>query len=1733
MGRSFSRSPRQLVASVASAALLAGGLTAIQLVAMPVAASAAEGEVWDNFNGTGNADGSATESGGKTWQALNGTWTRSGGGRVSTATAPGSNPMLVTDLETPDVDARLTTTGASAETLFFRVQDATNWLRVRRSQTQTSVVTYPTEYQHQVYFTDRQFTRTFREYEYNDYTVEKQWQDKTWQKQYSKTIYGSWTGWSTFAQSACQSSAGEVSLPANTDTAQYQLGGSSTAGCSGGKRKWDKQSRTRTKTIDNIWLGALDSSVPSGYSYTGSERYVNVGSPYYGTAHASSGSTWAHEIGSRNVLVGTKWIQGTSVAAPDVMTGNTRVTSQTDWWTLLAKAFSGGYDQPCSYWAANPGTTITCTLTGATRQGDATGDFVWSTTPCAGCPTRTSPTPVTLITQNFHLRLGKMVNGTITNLGIWDIGGPTGGFRVTALGSTINVYNGTGEGSLLGTVTVTDFADLTRHGCGLGGEDLVGPTNNLDYCYLRALTPPKPASVIPPAVSGGASVGSTLTVSNGNWSGSPTSYAYRWLRCDTAGTSCVGINGAQSASYLVAGADAGARLRAEVTATNAGGATTAQSSATAVIATPPPTVVTPPAVTGGSTVGSIVTVGTGTWTGNPTGYTYQWLRCDGDGLSCTPIAGATGASYTITSEDVGARLQARVTAANAAGAADAITEATGPMVASEPPIAEFIVDFQKDTGGGPTAAKRAEVYSAVGAATGTTLTEGRTLLSGATLVRSEVPLGASGQANLVAAFEARSDVAYAVPNELVYAAEEPTDPDYVGSADRQWHYGSDGLRLPHAWNFGDGAGVTVSVIDSGITAHPDLDGTGMPGLDFILSPTRSRDGDGWDRDPTDEGDWCPSDPQPRSSWHGTHVAGTVGARWDNGKGGAGVARSVQLQPIRALGRCNGDTADIVDAIWWASGDIAAGVLGENPTPAEVINLSIQSTKYDGCNEHVQRAFDRAASQGVSVVLAAGNQNHDTKDGKYTGCRNVIVVGASNQNSTRRSSSNHGSEVDISAPGTNIWSTLNNGTTVAGDPIYGNMSGTSQAAPHIAGLIALVKSKYPNMTPAQIESALKASAANRPVAGCSDCGAGIADAKQLFINLAGPVAVNGGLNAMFNGYADGAGFENMCAKWSGGDGTQSIALGAGKRAWFFSDSFMGDTRLRANGFDTSALRNAVVVQDGSSLSPSSLRTIAGGPVCHERDPIDPADPEGSFLARYTKTPYREPSNDAPWYWGADAIVVGGNVVKFWWRNVVAGQLWKETHSAITVQPVSDFDRADFTRIPDLLPAHKPGDGLVPILWGQSLLVEGDDVYVYGSAYLDSTKTRRLFLARTTKANLANFGTWEFRTASGGWSGSQSDAAPVSSTFVAASTSFSVEKINDRYWLFQREPGLNGGDIYAHPASSRSGFTDQAVKLYSAPEGGHRPDDYLFHYDVRVHDGISSDSDDVVLSYNVNTTAVSIGCRSRNAYEGSIYRPRFITVPAERLLLSETETVVDNSSIGFPTPDPLGSGVDNQWFDSWAYSETHCPPLVKSTTLAATRDPSGTGEVTLSWNNYGRDMHYWLYKRDLGTPENPVTNPTWVQQPLWITGTTFTDIPLLGSAYGSTIEYKIRPFASGSFETDLAKKSAPWSNVVSVRAHWNKPAAPVLTEASTPTPKNGTVTVRWNGVTSPNASNYYQVRYWNISAGQTQANASWTGWLGETTRSTVLNLTPGSQYGFYVEAYNAEGISPPSNIRYATP
>jgi hypothetical protein len=209
-----------------------------------------------------------------------------------------------------------------------------------------------------------------------------------------------------------------------------------------------------------------------------------------------------------------------------------------------------------------------------------------------------------------------------------------------------------------------------------------------------------PVNVDLPTITGTARVGELLTAQNGTWNNAPTEFRYRWLRCNPGGNNCA-LLAADGKTYRVAQADVGNTLRVRVTAVNADGSTNATSEQTAVVGTnaAPLSNTAPPTITGAARVGQELTASEGTWTGNPTSFTYQWQRCDVDSFTCADVVGATGKTYGVRLADLGFRLRVEVTAhkdertGTAVSAATAVVVPTTPITNRRPTIRIISIRF--------------------------------------------------------------------------------------------------------------------------------------------------------------------------------------------------------------------------------------------------------------------------------------------------------------------------------------------------------------------------------------------------------------------------------------------------------------------------------------------------------------------------------------------------------------------------------------------------------------------------------------------------------------------------------------------------------------------------------------------------------------------------------------------------------------------------------------------------------------------------------------------------------------------------------------------------------------------------------------------------------------------------------------------------------------------------------
>lgn len=390
-------------------------------------------------------------------------------------------------------------------------------------------------------------------------------------------------------------------------------------------------------------------------------------------------------------------------------------------------------------------------------------------------------------------------------------------------------------------------------------------------------------------------------------------------------------------------------------------------------------------------------------------------------------------------------------------------------------------------------------------------------------------MSATELASVAAALAKDPEVEYAEVDKIMYRQMTPNDSAF---ASQLWNMkapssAAGAANFVKAWDLiasgsaVKGSGVVIAVLDTGYRPHADLASNIVPGHDFV-SAAFDRDGtSGWDSDPLDPGDWSTtSDPcgVSDSSWHGTHIAGIAAAIGNNGTGVIGGAYGAKILPVRVLGICGGYTSDIVEGMYWAAGLHQVNNT-TNPNIAKVINLSLGGEAGVSCGTTEQEAVNAVINAGSVVVAATGNDGSTSAIASPANCTGVIAVTAHTSTGVRDDRyANVGTGTTISAPGTDIYSTVNTGAKAPvpspeGDT-FAAYSGTSMATPHVAAAAALLYQVLPTITPAQVKSYLTSTArafpANSYCAGNAACGAGLLDAYAAVKKL--QLDINSGTNS---------------------------------------------------------------------------------------------------------------------------------------------------------------------------------------------------------------------------------------------------------------------------------------------------------------------------------------------------------------------------------------------------------------------------------------------------------------------------------------------------------------------------------------------------------------------------------------------------------------------------------------------
>ncbi len=452
-------------------------------------------------------------------------------------------------------------------------------------------------------------------------------------------------------------------------------------------------------------------------------------------------------------------------------------------------------------------------------------------------------------------------------------------------------------------------------------------------------------------------------------------------------------------------------------------------------------------------------------------------------------------------------------------------------------------------------------------ATGVPLRPVRELHDRLDLVRLDRPLRGGAMREVLARLRSDPAVRYAEADQrryvLAFPDDPPNDPRFVAGSDSigewggQWYLKDPTAAAPAAigattaWKSASGKNYVIAIIDTGVDlTHPDLGlyGSGgklLPGRDFICNDQGvncetsgsgytylvANDGDGWDADPTDPGDWISSTDLSRSddffagcgggtsgtepinsTWHGTRVAGIAGALTNNGLGIAGTAYGAYLLPVRVIGKCSGYVSDIVAGMYWAAGLSTTSItdIPANPYPAQVLNMSLGGRA--PCSETEQEAVTAIVQDGHVVVAAAGNDGGPVD--APANCVGALSVAGIRQVGTKVGYSNvssTASSITVAAPAGNcvtvntgypwiypcqysIEATSNSGLTVPAQPFYtyslfsrtytGNVLnegsvGTSYAAPLVSGVVAMMVEANPNLNAQQIIARIQSSATPFP------------------------------------------------------------------------------------------------------------------------------------------------------------------------------------------------------------------------------------------------------------------------------------------------------------------------------------------------------------------------------------------------------------------------------------------------------------------------------------------------------------------------------------------------------------------------------------------------------------------------------------------------------------------------------
>jgi hypothetical protein len=441
--------------------------------------------------------------------------------------------------------------------------------------------------------------------------------------------------------------------------------------------------------------------------------------------------------------------------------------------------------------------------------------------------------------------------------------------------------------------------------------------------------------------------------------------------------------------------------------------------------------------------------------------------------------------------------------------------------------------------------------------------------------------------------------------------------------------------------------------------------------------------------------------------------------------------------------------------------------------------------------------------------------------------------------------------------------------------------------------------------------------------------------------------------------------STCADRSGGDGVSAIRLSSSQIAWFFSDSYLGPAGPKVGFSHLGGFVHNLVVMQTTARGRTRFVTITGGHACQS--------PAGFGAASAVVEPGPGAAPDQR-YWVEDGLRVGRHVLKFYNGYLPGPVPFVPTGTVLARFPVSKlasagrgsaYGKVVRPRVTPV-PTYTPPGGGTPVVWGAAVLRLAGTVYVYGWQSPASAPDARVpYLARVRASRLAHLVAWRFYAGAGQWAAGQQNARPIeqAGTALSVSSGFSVLPIGGRFWLIQQGPVSGSPDIYAYPAPAPWGPFDPGagILLYRVPGIGlNSAGNYQIMYEARAEPALST-RHTVMISYNVNSVAVTAGCVQLAAYTNTVTQPGFIAVPRAEFSASPAARAgryrVTAGPVAYP---PIVSRHPAEWFNGWQYP-SGCPPVPANGGLSVRQT---AGSVDVGWPAAGLGLRYRVYVRQSG-------------------------------------------------------------------------------------------------------------------------------------------------------------------------